>query len=319
MSGECSIVRTSVIFRCPLRKRGNHMPNEIAQLAFEQTSKFLDKKREIGCPRSCLDVSKIATEQTLSFVDAMRKLRSGKEEEGKQDVKKTGTLIVAGKCTDGVAIIADKRTMRGMEPTEEGKIHQFQSIAVGFAGAVGLKGKFMDSVGDVLLRARALNLSEAIAGVEDVMALLSERYSARLRSPGAIEVLCAGLENLVRGKAKLFHVLPNGYAEEVDFMCMGHGQPYATSVAQGLYHRNITMRQMAEIGVFLVRWVSNVDTSVGSTPDVVFMANDKGYSQLTKKDLDPMCERADRASGQIRQILTTTLFGLKKPAASKKR
>jgi len=89
------------------------------------------------------------------------------------------TLITAAKCKDGVVIVADRRTMRGTEYREEKKIYEFYKVIIAFAGLTGLKDKFLEMVEGVLRSTRAMNLSEAIVGVEDTMALISERYEKK--------------------------------------------------------------------------------------------------------------------------------------------
>ena len=70
--------------------------------------------------------------------------------------------------------------MRGTEYKEEKKICDFYDVIIAFAGLTGLKDKFLETVEKVLRSTRAVNLSEAITGVEDTMEIISQRYENRL-------------------------------------------------------------------------------------------------------------------------------------------
>lgn len=214
------------------------------------------------------------------------------------------TLIVGAKCKNGVVIAADRRVMRGTEYSEEKKIYKFGKVVISFSGLTGLKDKFLGTVEQVLRSARALNLSEAIIGVEDTMAALSERYEKRLGEGVRTTALLAGLENLYSGEAKLYHVLGNGYAEEIRFLCIGHGQNYATSIAQGLYQPNLSLEKMAEVAIFLIGWVENVDSSVGGIPDVVLVEKDKEIKEMEKEKIKKIYDNTK----QIAKELPKTLF-----------
>ena len=241
----------------------------------------------------------------LKFIENIRTIREGVKPFRKKPSEKgkSSTLIIAAKCKDGVVMVADRRTMRGTECREEKKINAFYNVSVAFAGLTGLRDKFLETVGEVLHTARAVNLSEAIIGVEDTMALLSDRYKTRVGEDAQIVALLAGLERLTSGKAKLYHIFGFGYAEEIDFLCMGHGARYATSIAQGLYHQGLIMETMAEIGIFIVNWVEELDSSVGGIPDVVFVKDEKGISNMDKAKVEEIYKKAGVITKKLPKFL----------------
>ncbi len=281
------------------------MERDLTKVALESTVRFIERKRQLEKKEMERDLIKQASQKTLEFIESVRNLRERARlpREKSAGKNKSSTLIVAAKCRDGVVMIADKRAMRGTEYKEEKKIYEFYKVVIAFAGLTGLKDKFLEMVEGVLRSARALNLGEAIIGVEDTMALLSNRYRERLRGEAHIVALLAGLEHLTSGKAKLYHVFGNGYAEEVDFLCIGHGAPYATSLAQGLYQSNISMEEMAEIGIFLSSWVENVDSSVGGVPDVVFVENDKGGKDMERTKVEQIYKNAKEIAKKLPELL----------------
>lgn len=213
------------------------------------------------------------------------------------------TLIIAAKCKGGVVMAADKRSMRGMEYREETKIHNYYKVVTAFAGLTGLKDKFLEIAEEHLRNARAVNLMEAIAGVEDTMELISNRYKNRLEGAHHIEALLAGLKDLNSGEAKLYHVVGEGYSEEIDFLCIGHGSPYATCLSKNLYKTDLPIENMAEICIFLISWVEGVDGSVGGVPDVVFVKDNEGIGKMNKSEIKQIYERSKEVGEKWGKIL----------------
>jgi len=277
----------------------------MVKLASDNVIAFIEKKRRLEKKETERDLIKEVSKKTMKFIEHIRSLQEGpKPTRGKSTSRsKLSTLIIGARCENGVVMVADRRTMRGTEYREEKKIQEFYKVIIAFAGLTGLKDKFLEMVEGVLRSTRAVNLSEAIIGVEDTMEAISDRYKERLEEEAQIVALLAGLEHLTSGKARLYHVFGNGYAEEVDFLCIGHGQPYATSLAQGLYRPNLTMERMAEIGIFLTTWVEQVDSSVGGVPDVVFVENDKGIKNMERKKVEEIYNNALEITKKLPELL----------------
>lgn len=220
---------------------------------------------------------------------------------------RSSTLIIGARGENGVVMIADKRTMRGLEYKEERKIFTFYGVVTGFAGLTGLKDKFLETVEGVLQKTRAMNLHEAIYGIEDTLESICNRYSNRLRGELHIEALSAGLENLTSGKAKLHHIFGNGYAEKVDFLCIGHGAPYATPLGEYLFKPNLPLEDLIRIGVFLVKWVSNIDTSVGGIPDVVIVKDDEQIKDMDKDEVRAIYKNSEEIAKELPKLLFESL------------
>jgi 20S proteasome alpha/beta subunit len=281
------------------------MDRDMTKVALDSTVSFIEQKRELERKKTERDLVKQVSKKTMDFIERIRKLEEGSSPTLRETVEKgkSSTLIVAAKCKNGVVMVADRRTMRGTEYKEEKKIYEFYKVIIAFAGLTGLKDKFLEIVEGVLSATRVVNLGEAIVGVEDTMALISDRYEKRLGGEARIVALLAGLEHLTSGEAKLYHVFGNGYAEEVDFLCIGHGAPYATSLAQGLYRSDLSMERMAEIGIFLSCWVEKVDSSVGGIPDVVFVENNKGIKDMEEVKVKQIYENAEEVAKILHELL----------------
>lgn len=285
------------------------MARDMTKVASNSAARFIQQRRDLEKKRTERDLVKRVTKETMDFIESVRKLQehSIPVREKPPEDRESSTLIVAGKCESGVVMVADRRTMRGTEYRYEKKICEFYRVVTAFAGLTGLKDKFLEMVEGVLGSARAVNLSEAIVAVEDTMALISGRYEDRLKGETRITALLAGLEYLSSGKAKLYHVFGQGYAEEIDFLCIGHGAPYATSLAQGLYKPNLSMERMAEIGIFLVTWVETVDSSVGGVPDVVFVQDDEGIKSMEGSKVKDIYENAKKITKSWPELFASAI------------
>ena len=270
------------------------MKKKFEKIIVENAINYIKKKKDIISNSKERNILRKVNNSSLEYIEYLRKLNEGQL----KLCKKTNisgeslTLIIAGRCKDGVVIVADRRTMRGTEHSEEKKIHEYYNVVTAFAGLTGLKDKFLEMVEGVLRGTRALTLSEAIVGIEDTMCMISNRYKERLKGNAGIVALLSGLKNLTSGRAFLYHVFSEGYTEEINFLCIGHGAPYATCLAHDLYRPDLTMEKMAEIGIFVVSWVENVDSSVGGIPDVVFIKDEKGISDMDKDKVKTIYENS---------------------------
>jgi len=281
------------------------MTQEMMKVTLKNSLEFIEKKRALEKKKTERDLIKQVNKKTIGYLKHIRAIQEGKNFARKKSLEKaeSSTLVIAAKCKDGVVMIADRRMIRGTEHSHEKKINAFYKVSVAFAGLTGLRDKFLETVEGVLRAARAVNLSEAIIGVEDTMALISDRYKTRLGRDAQIVALLAGLEHLSSGEAKLYHILGNGYAEKIDFLCIGHGAPYATSIAQDLYHTSLTMEAMAEIAIFIINWVEKIDSSVGGIPDVVFVKNEKGINDMDKAKVEEIYKKASEVTKKLPKFL----------------
>jgi hypothetical protein len=180
-----------------VKRRRKAMNRTMSKVALGSAIRFIERKRGLGKKLAERSLIKQVIEEATDYICRVRKLGEGSSPTHAtlSQGSKSFTLIVSGRCKNGVVMVADRRSMRGTEYKEEKKIHEFYGVVTAFAGLVGLKDKFLEMVEQVLQATRVLDLSEAIIGVEDTMALISERYENRLRGEARIVALLAGLEN----------------------------------------------------------------------------------------------------------------------------
>ena len=96
----------------------------------------------------------------------------------------------------------------------------------------------------------------------------------------------SGRERLVSGRAMLYYIHGVGYGEVVEFLCTGHGGPYATSLAKFLLKKDLNVDENAKRIAFIISWVAeDVDVTVGGDPDVVII---RDSDVLTDRPVEPL-------------------------------
>jgi len=184
------------------------------------------------------------------------------------------TLIVGVRCSDGVVLGSDRKVLRGAEVEYSNKVFTINNIAYAVEGLTGVADDFLYLFDLELKRRKGVDsLYEAKILAEDIVAELTERYRDRVQQ-SPVGILMAGLDNLSYGKAQLYYIHGEGYGERIDFVCSGHGGPYATSLAKFLLDKKLTVDENAKRTAFIISYVAeDVDVSVGGSP-VIAMIKD---------------------------------------------
>ena len=174
---------------------------------------------------------------------------------------------------DGVVLGSDRKVLRGGEVEYSNKIFIVNNVALAVEGLTGVRDDFLYLLNAELQRRRGVDtLYEMKVIAEDIIAELTERYRDRVREEVPIGVLMAGKEYLVYGKALLYYVHGVGYGEAVEFLCTGHGGPYATSLAKFLLKKEHDVVENAKRVAFIISWVAeDVDVTVGGDPEVAIV------------------------------------------------
>jgi len=62
----------------------------------------------------------------------------------------------------------------------------------------------------------------------------------------------------------MYYIHGVGYGEQVEFLCTGHGGPYATTIAKFLLRKDIDYIENAKRVAFVISWIAeDVDVTVG--------------------------------------------------------
>lgn len=218
------------------------------------------------------------------------------------------TLILGVRCTDGIVLAADRKTIRGGETDYRDKIFELGNTLLAFEGLTGVCDDFLLLLRSEMDRIRGFtNIYEMKLVVEDIIGDLSNRYCERLGEAGSIGTLLGGLSNISTGRAELYYVHPQGYAESVRYRCSGHGADYAHSIAKFLLASTNSCQDNAFLSAFIISWVSeDVDMLVGGKPQVAIIKdNDASVVYLP----DNLIQRAVQRARQLKPRLANA-FGL---------
>jgi len=202
------------------------------------------------------------------------------------------TLIIGFRSKDGVAVGSDRKLLRGMEVEYSPKYFIFEPVVFVAEGLTGIVDDFYYLLRGELERMRGVEtLYELKIIAEDIIMELSERYGARVGRRAPVGVLLAGLENITYGKARLYYIHGEGYGEHVDFVCTGHGGPYALSLAKFLLDDKAGIEENAKRIAYTILWVAeDVDTTVGGLPDVLIIKDRKEPVKNVKEVVEKLDE-----------------------------
>ena len=221
------------------------------------------------------------------------------------------TLVIGAKSVDGIVVATDQLAMRGGEPSYSNKIFEIGRVVFALAGPTGVSDDFLLLLNDEEKRRKGFSrLYEVKVTVEDIVSELSKRYVERLGESGGIGAVMAGLSEITRGEAQIYHILPQGYGEITrDLICLGSGSPYATCIVKFLCQTGLTVEQNAYLAAFVVFWVSEeVSRTVGGTPQVAMMRNEKPeIVYLDQARIEDARKKVEQARRNLRK-----LFGLNK-------
>ena len=223
------------------------------------------------------------------------------------------TLLVGVRCRDGVAAGADSKILRGGEVEYSDKIFEKKNVIMGIEGLTGLRDDFLLLLDAEIARRgeKITKLYEMKVIVEDIISDLTKRYADRVGDSSPIGVLLAGLEEITVGKAILYFIHGIGYGERVNFICSGHGGPYATSLAKYLLSPDLSVEENAKLIAFVISWVSEeLDATVGGRPLVAMIRDeDASITYLDDYIVDDMMDKARIAKKEIRKLFPLGFSG----------
>jgi len=192
------------------------------------------------------------------------------------------TLILGLRARDGVVVGSDRKMLRGFEVEYAPKYYVYEDMVAFFAvGLTGIVDDFYDLLSaDIRSRKGMENLYEFKIVAEDIMYELTRRYAERVGEDMPASVVLAGLENLTYGKARMYYIHSRGYGEHLEFVCTGHGGPYALSLAKYLLDPSKDVVENGKRIAYIISWVGEeVDTTVGGKPDVLIIRDREGAPQ----------------------------------------
>ena len=176
------------------------------------------------------------------------------------------TYILGSVCSDGVVLVGDRKVSLG-----DGTTHEYQDklfldnpwMVVGSSGILGLFEKFREMLLAYLASSDYDNqVFTLIAQIEKITRELNTNYREILE--GQVFDVLMGIKATTG--AILRYVFPFGFAEGVSrYKVIGHGEPYGSFFLKHWWHKDMTMLDVAELGLFIIRYIQKfeLDNSVG--------------------------------------------------------
>ena len=179
-------------------------------------------------------------------------------------------------------MIADRKVSSTDSSTfdyEDKLLNDVAWMVVGSSGVAGLFDKFRERIGAyVATNTNTPNLTyeNVVIEIEKITRELNQTYREVLRG-NYFDVLI-GIKSTTA--TNLLHVHPFGFAENVRrYKAIGHGEPYGSLYLKKLWHKSMTMEEVAGLGFFIIRSieVNELDDSVGvgeeGKPQIFFIPN----------------------------------------------
>lgn len=226
------------------------------------------------------------------------------------------TLIIGARCKDGVVFIGDKKAVEGTEITSQNKISMLPlGIVVAGAGTMEMNDKFSERVPFILEERRQLNFEEMkkkddkitlddtpyyfrpyefIDDCEGLIFNLHERYKI------SMDILIGVRVNNI---AELHFIDTQDYTDSKrrTYKSIGSGSPYANFLLKRMWDKELTIEQMAKIGKFIVRYVSQskLDNYVGEDIQIMFIPDFPNNFNELKEEEQKICYTNEKKFSSI--------------------
>lgn len=224
------------------------------------------------------------------------------------------TCIIGGKCKDGVVLVADKKITN--EKTHQAEYRDklfifeknnfYYPIVIGSSGTVGLYDRFKNKAIEELEKIKSPGFDANgfdPVGFETSVSGIIYPYSPMVDTTAKEVILYPYLESLesiiknfkkpysydfdvlfaaqiISKGAVLCYISDDGLSEDIDkYKVIGSGEIAASVFLRAINPNNITMRDFAKWGFFIIRYIEEygIDNTVGvgkDKPQIYFIPNE---------------------------------------------
>ena len=207
------------------------------------------------------------------------------------------TLIVGTRCSDGIILAADCRSVakyeRGPETTKLSRLNSGVVLAGAGDIAVLHEAKILveRKVDETHSQSPEIRIFDIVEITASVVNELVNLYQDKVEEPFGFALV--GLENINSGKAKLYTIFGGGLLD-VPWLCLGSGSPYARPLVELLLaNGNLHINEAAKIIPVIFAMVANVQITVGGGIDICQISDDKGSYNIfhaEETNLDSLCK-----------------------------
>lgn len=182
------------------------------------------------------------------------------------------TYILGAKCKDGVVLVSDRKVSyrSGLVEFQDKLFQDVEFAITGSSGVAGLYDKFRTRITHAVMKMKAkskknnkpIGSHDFIQKVEKIAFDLNSMYRKR-DNRLYFDVLMGVKTNRY---AVLRYIDPSGVEEPVkSYKAIGSGYLFGESILRTLWHKNITMEEIARCGYFIIKQIEtlNLDRAVG--------------------------------------------------------
>lgn len=204
------------------------------------------------------------------------------------------TYILGSRCKNGVVLVADKKiiTIDGAAEYQyiNKLVSEIENLVIGYSGSRRIFELFRNNLVDNLISYKDKNheyptITNIRSQVAEILHILSNKYH---RDSIDLLIGVSGEMSLDR-RSQLTYFYQDGAMEPViDYKVIGTGAPYGSIFLKQNWHQDMTMKEVAELGYFIIKYVEkySLDLSVGvnkDKPQVWFIPdNEANYSADTE-------------------------------------
>ena len=224
-----------------------------------------------------------------------------------------GTFIVAGRGSDGVVVISDRRVvdrqrLELISDTERKAFAIAGKVVLAFDGSNAIWSDILREVEDAFQDSAVQTFEDAVAVVRRSLRKTWQLYAAAFPQETQFNAFVAALHGLTAGAARLAMVGPMGIVDEVPaFQCGGMAGLQSQSLVRLLWNTEWPVRNLWAVGVFCCAYAATFDLTVGGVPIVYLVRDGQGIEEIQADKVGRVVSDVHRVAGTLQVHLKDEL------------
>ena len=217
------------------------------------------------------------------------------------------TYILGARCADGVVLVSDQKVSIEGSPSynEEKIVEILPGIVVGGAGMAGLIEKISDDI--------KKEFEDYEIDSKQLIRFAEKQSLKIIKQHEELDEDASFLIGISENSSKLCHVvMEDGFADPIKrYLAIGSGEPYGSLFLEKLWNNDMSMKDFAKVGYFLIKFVVEMkaDDGVGGDPTVIFIPDN--YKQVRKANNKEIAKIKKYAEEKL-SIMTKCIADLQK-------
>jgi 20S proteasome alpha/beta subunit len=201
------------------------------------------------------------------------------------------TLILGSRCKDGVVLVADKKVTLGYGADfdyREKLFGEIRHVIVGSSGSTDtfeyFRGYIMDYVRMHRNDRKSITFDNIITKLSEITYNINKKHKFQFEYSFNL-LVAVGYESK---PSSLTFISAFGWPRTIDgCLAIGSGQSYAKVFLKRVWHADMNMKQVAEIGHFIIKYVEEFDldrtVGVGDKHPQLWFIKDRNDDKVAKQ------------------------------------